>query len=249
MHIVHPCRGCFMYCEIVLKISFQSWSSQRVLQILRGKGGNQSEFSCKLKKCVFKICFTLIFYLTWVVVKSSQEAERRSYMRLSLPPLPFTLSCCWVVCNRPVGVIACLCGVFSTRVHGNKTGMTRPSHRSLQDANAEQNKRRYSAHFLYNSTPSFSAPEASTAGTMAGPPPDLISTWHDLSIKRPFLPLASRRAFLLLTVDRRSHEQVGNNDPHSSEPDLWKRRHEIGPSLHITPCTHERYLLTNTVNV
>lgn len=93
------------------------------------------------------------------------------------------LSC---LSNRPVGFIACLCAVFSAQVHGNRTGMTRPGHRSLQNANAEQNKRRYSARFLYNSTPSFSAPEASTAGTMAGPPPDLISTWHDLSIKRAF---------------------------------------------------------------
>lgn len=172
-------------------------------------------------------------------------------MRLSLQPLPFTLSCCWVVCNRPVGFIACLCAVFSARVHGNRTGMTRPGHRSLQNANAEQNKRRYSARFLYNSTPSFSAPEASMAGTMAGPPPDLISTWHDLSIKSAFYhwPHAGLSFCWRQIEDYMSRLGGGNNDPHSSEPDLWKRRHEIVPSLHITPCTHEKYLLTDTVNV
>lgn len=123
------------------------------------------------------------YYYRGFLLKNNESREAAP---LNFEMTSLTFSCCWVVCNRPVGFIACLRAVFSTRAHGNKTGMTRPGHSSLQNANAEQNKRRYSAHFLYNSTPSFSAPEASTARTMAGPPPDLISTWHDLSIKRPF---------------------------------------------------------------
>lgn len=186
MHIVHPCHGCSMYHEIDFKKTVSNpGHHEGFSKFLEAKVETNLNSHVSLKKSVFLIYILLNIGCGQVgFIPGSRETVVYETL-LTTTSLYFImlLSC---LSNRPVGFIACLCAVFSAQVHGNRTGMTRPGHRSLQNANAEQNKRRYSARFLYNSTPSFSAPEASTAGTMAGPPPDLISTWHDLSIKRAF---------------------------------------------------------------
>lgn len=105
-----------------------------------------------------------------------------------------------------------------------------------------QNKRQNSARFLYKPPSSFGSPGASTSGTIADPPPytppppDLISTWHDLSVKRGLFTLACRQGFPLLMEDHLSRlkEQWSSFIQSKS----LSRRHEISP-VQFTPMRND----------
>lgn len=67
-----------------------------------------------------------------------------------------------------------------------------------------------------------------------GPPPDLISTWHNLSAGRSFHHCPHTGTSFVDARWKISRAVWRNNDSHSCEGKLGSRGHEISPSLHIT---------------
>lgn len=119
------------------------------------------------------------------------------------------------------------------------TKLERPdSHQATDDSKMQmlwaQRASQHRAHFLYNLSPSLSIHLRRLLWQNNGPPPDLISTWHNLFLWKPFHHWPHTGTSFVDARCRISWVGWRNNDSHSSEAKLWSGQHDISPSLHIT---------------